>query len=186
MGAYEASTDLGALHLIGGQHPVLPAGKRVFLVGQLILDPGATLDLTDNDLVSRIRGSLGSWTGSTYDGFMGMIESGALFSSLAKNRYTMLGAATAHEIFGISGYAPRSFDGQSVFADDVLIKFTYDGDANLDGKVNIDDYGRIDANVGQSGIVFGWYNGDFNFDGKINIDDYGLIDSVIGSQGPVL
>jgi hypothetical protein len=60
------------------------------------------------------------------------------------------------------------------------------GDANLDGKVNIDDYGRIDSNVGQSGVVFGWYNGDFNFDGKINIDDYGLIDSVIGAQGPVL
>jgi hypothetical protein len=66
------------------------------------------------------------------------------------------------------------------------VKYTYGGDANLDGKVNIDDYGRIDAHVGQSGSVFGWYNGDFNYDGKINIDDYGIIDSVIGAQGPVL
>jgi hypothetical protein len=75
---------------------------------------------------------------------------------------------------------------QSVNGSDVLVMYTYGGDANLDGKINIDDYGRIDASVGQSGSVFGWYNGDFNYDGKINIDDYGIIDSNIGSQGPPL
>jgi hypothetical protein len=60
--------------------------------------------------------------------------------------------------------------------------FTYGGDANLDGKINIDDYGLIDSHVGQSGTAFGWHNGDFNYDGKINIDDYGIIDSNIGAQ----
>ena len=60
--------------------------------------------------------------------------------------------------------------------------FTWGGDANLDGKINIDDYGQIDFNVG-SGGVFGWYNGDFNYDGEINIDDYGIIDFNIGEQG---
>jgi hypothetical protein len=116
----------------------------------------------------------------------GVLAEGSVDSSSAEARRTMLGVATAGNIFGISGPQTATFDGQTVSAGDVLIKFTYAGDANLDGKVNIDDYGRIDANVGQSGTVFGWYNGDFNFDGKINIDDYGLIDSVIGSQGPVL
>jgi hypothetical protein len=62
--------------------------------------------------------------------------------------------------------------------------FTYGGDANLDGKINIDDYGLIDSHVGQSGSAFGWHNGDFNYDGKINIDDYGIIDANIGAQGP--
>jgi hypothetical protein len=60
---------------------------------------------------------------------------------------------------------------------------TWGGDANLDGKINIDDYGRIDGNVGQSGTVFGWSKGDFNYDGKINIDDYGIIDGNINRQG---
>jgi MYXO-CTERM domain-containing protein len=60
---------------------------------------------------------------------------------------------------------------------------TWGGDANLDGKINIDDYGRIDGNVGQSGSVFGWSKGDFNYDGKINIDDYGIIDGNINRQG---
>ena len=62
--------------------------------------------------------------------------------------------------------------------------YTYGGDANLDGKINVDDYGRIDFNVKLG--VSGWYNGDFNYDGKINVDDYGIIDFNIGIQGPPL
>src|SRR4029434_3618179 len=57
----------------------------------------------------------------------------------------------------------------------------YGGDANLDGKINVDDYGRIDFNVNLG--TAGWYNGDFNYDGKINVDDYGIIDFNVGIQG---
>ena len=64
----------------------------------------------------------------------------------------------------------------------MLVKFTYGGDANLDGKINVDDYGRIDFNVNLG--TTGWYNGDFNYDGKINVDDYGIIDSTVGIQAP--
>jgi hypothetical protein len=61
--------------------------------------------------------------------------------------------------------------------------YTYGGDANLDGKINIDDYVRIDNGIA-SGLT-GWVNGDFNYDGKINIDDYSTsIDVNIGNQGP--
>jgi hypothetical protein len=59
----------------------------------------------------------------------------------------------------------------------------YIGDFNYDGKIDIDDYGQIDFNVGSSGSVFGWYNGDFNYDGRINIDDYGIIDFNVSAQG---
>ena len=59
--------------------------------------------------------------------------------------------------------------------------YTYGGDANLDGKINVDDYGRIDFNVNLG--TSGWYNGDFNYDGKINVDDYGIIDFNVGIQG---
>ena len=61
--------------------------------------------------------------------------------------------------------------------------YTYGGDANLDGKVTISDYGKIDFNIGLPGAS-GWANGDFNYDGKINISDYGIIDFTIGIQGP--
>ena len=62
------------------------------------------------------------------------------------------------------------------------MKYTYDGDANLDGKINVDDYGHIDSSVVVPGVS-GWFNGDFNYDGKINVDDYGIIDFNVGIQG---
>jgi len=62
--------------------------------------------------------------------------------------------------------------------------YTYGGDANLDGQINIDDYTQIDSSVSAHGALKGWYNGDFNYDGEINIDDYTIIDSNVGIQGP--
>src|SRR5437764_8317075 len=60
--------------------------------------------------------------------------------------------------------------------------YTYGGDATLDGKINIDDYIRIDSGIASS--LTGWLNGDFNYDGKVNIDDYTqFIDANIGVQG---
>src|SRR6185369_7855522 len=66
----------------------------------------------------------------------------------------------------------------------VLVRFTYGGDANLDGLINVDDYGRIDLNIPLGST--GWFNGDFNDDGTINVDDYGIIDFNVGIQGPPL
>ena len=64
---------------------------------------------------------------------------------------------------------------------DTLVMYTYGGDANLDGRISVDDYGRIDFNVGLG--TAGWFNGDFNYDGKITVDDYGIIDFNVGLQG---
>jgi hypothetical protein len=60
--------------------------------------------------------------------------------------------------------------------------YTYAGDATLDGRISVDDYGKIDFAVGLPGVS-GWSNGDFNYDGKITVDDYGIIDFNVGLQG---
>ncbi|MEO6436128.1 MAG: hypothetical protein ABIP55_10255, partial [Tepidisphaeraceae bacterium] len=98
------------------------------------------------------------------------------------NDLTSLGVIDASDKFPIAETATATFAGQTVLGSDTLVMFTWGGDANLDGKINIDDYGQIDFNVGSSGSVFGWYNGDFNYDGKINIDDYGIIDFNVTAQ----
>ena len=87
-----------------------------------------------------------------------------------------------------TGPAPPRRTGQAVDATSVLVKYTYGGDANLDGTLNGDDYFQIDSHSNQSGSVFGYFNGDFNLDGEINGDDYFIIDSNwnAGSTGPVL
>ena len=57
---------------------------------------------------------------------------------------------------------------------------TYPGDASLDGKLNIDDYVKIDQGIANG--YTGWANGDFNYDGKIDIDDYVILDGNLPNQ----
>jgi hypothetical protein len=62
--------------------------------------------------------------------------------------------------------------------------YTYNGDANLSGKVDADDYFQIDSHYNKSDNASkSYFNGDFNYDGKINGDDYMLIDSAFAGQG---
>src|SRR5213075_1914282 len=92
-----------------------------------------------------------------------------------------IGIATGQQVHANTVSETALWGGQTITGTDTLVMFTYGGDANLDGKINVDDYGRIDLNapLGTSG----WFNGDFNYDGKINIDDYGIIDLNVGIQG---
>ena len=65
---------------------------------------------------------------------------------------------------------------------DLLIMYTYGGDADMNGKLDGDDYMKLDQGFGNQ-TTFNWVNGDFNYDGKINGDDYFILDSNIGRQG---
>ena len=74
-----------------------------------------------------------------------------------------------------------SFAGESVGSTDVLVKYTYYGDANLNGVVTGSDYALTDngLNFGLSG----WSNGDYNYDGVTNGADYALLDNSFNFQG---
>src|SRR6185369_1370997 len=113
----------------------------------LTLSGGASLSIAYTGV-----SPIGSWNGSVYTDLSGMVQSGHISTSSASG-LTAIGVAE------VSGH--------------VLVKQTYAGDANLDGKIDISDYGRIDFNIGLH--TTGWANGDFNYDGKIDISDYGII-----------
>ncbi len=89
-------------------------------------------------------------------------------------------------ITGLPGSAYTSFGGEPVGPHDLLLKYTYLGDGNLDGLVSFDDY------VGMDNAFFGlipnpgWATGDINFDNAINFDDYTVVDSAFFFQGPPL
>ena len=94
-----------------------------------------------------------------------------LACAFRQNGLTTLGVAKAED----KGHGDTgTFGGQSVSATDVLVMYTYCGDANLDGLINGDDYFRIDN--GFLAHLSGFSNGDFNYDGVINADDYFRID----------
>ena len=159
------------------------------VVTSLALGANATLDLRDNDMVLK-SASAGSWNGSAYTGITGLVAKGyndgdwggkgivtTVTSAVYPNTLTSLGVATAGGI----GAGGTIWSGQSVSSNDVLVMFTYGGDANLDGVITGDDYFQIDSGFPQG--AHGWINGDFNYDGIINGDDYFLIDSNFNSQG---
>src|SRR5205814_4320408 len=62
----------------------------------------------------------------------------------------------------------------------LLGKYTYKGDANLDGKVTGDDYAFFDANLGLTSPTVQWNQGDFNLDDKDTGDDYAFIEANLG------
>jgi hypothetical protein len=68
-----------------------------------------------------------------------------------------------------------SFNGINTTSNDVLVKYTYYGDADLNGAVNGADYQQIDLGFGMH--LTGWSNGDFNYDGVVDGSDYALIDN---------
>ena len=70
----------------------------------------------------------------------------------------------------------------SVAADDVIVMYTWAGDANVDGLISGDDLAALDFSFAVPGAS-GWYNGDFNHDGIISGDDYAAVDFNIVAQG---
>ncbi|MDX1962768.1 MAG: hypothetical protein SFX18_06420 [Pirellulales bacterium] len=65
----------------------------------------------------------------------------------------------------------------------IIVRFTYPGDYNLDGQVDGADYVVVDSNLGAStpGLSGGWTLGDGDFDGVVSAADYLPIDSNFGS-----
>jgi fibronectin-binding autotransporter adhesin len=124
------------------------------------------LDLAANDMVVH-NGNLDDITNQLAQGLIS--QTAGIFSSAVAGN-TTLGVAT-----GIA-----SFDSGTVQNTDVLVKYTYYGDANLDGHVDGGDYSLIDSAVG--GTKTGWQNGDFNYDGHIDGSDYSLIDNSFNQQ----
>jgi hypothetical protein len=71
-----------------------------------------------------------------------------------------------------AGQAGRDV-GYSPTAEGMLVRFTWAGDASLDGSVTIADLGILAANWQQSNRH--WFQGDFNYDGSVNIADLGIL-----------
>ena len=169
-------------------------------IGVLLIASSGKLDLRDKSLIIDYTGGaspIGSWNGSAYTGVTGLVASGyaggtwtgsgivtSMSSALAPNSLTTIGCAEASSTLGISGTQTAVFGGQTVDATSVVLKYTYAGDANLDGTITGDDYFAIDNAFPQH--LHGWQNGDFNFDGVIDGDDYFLIDSNFPAQGAPL
>jgi hypothetical protein len=130
-------------------------------LGSLSIASGAALDLTNNSAIIDYTS-----VGTLVDDVRQHLRSGRITSSMAD---------AAHRL----GYGDNSvllknsFEGQDVSThQNVLIKYTYAGDTNLDGEVDVADLTAL-AQHWQSPAV--WTGGDFNYNGIVDVSDLLLL-----------
>ncbi len=176
-----AALSIGAGATASVVTPALHSDRAVLVLGTLSINATGKLDLGANDMIVH-NGNLAQIGASLASGYNKGAWNGDGIASSAATGDTALGSLLNND--GSGGKLFTTFDGQSVVTSDVLIKYTYYGDANLDGVVNGSDYTRTDNGFNSS--LTGWSNGDFNYDGTVNGDDYTLLDDAFNTQGPPL
>jgi photosystem II stability/assembly factor-like uncharacterized protein len=175
----------------GGRVNLIAGGEKLLLATSLSLAAGAKLDLFDNDLILDYSAS----RSSALDAIQALINSarsggswlgdGITSTSAGTNpsHNTTLGAMDAGDFRSIYG-ANATFHGHTIDETAVIVKYTYYGDADFNGRVNFDDYVRADT--GFNNHRSGWTNGDFDGNGAVNFDDYVLIDLAFNTQSGTL
>ncbi len=182
----DSEQHLAGMHIAGTGAVVAPAGgSRNLYTNGLQIDAGGKLDLNDHDLVVNYTGT------SPFSSLWQMVLQGysdspdpsktGIISTIGQNTGgTRLLMLFDNASVGAAEWPPGS--GQTIEPNAVVGTYTYFGDTNLDGQVTGDDYGAIDANLGQTNLDPGTaiLMGDTNFDGRITGDDYAAIDANLG------
>jgi len=149
----------GSVKISSKATPNAPAGTSV--VNSLSIANGAAVDLTNDAAVIDYTGTVGTLLTDVRQ----HLQAGRLTSSAAD--------ATHRIGYGSNAVLNKTtFAGQTVDLSTILIKFTYGGDSNLDGQVDVTDLGAL-ATSWQTSAP--WTNGDFNYDGFVDVSDLGIL-----------
>jgi hypothetical protein len=163
-----------------GQATALKVSGDLNNTGTIDVSGGLLVDYQTNSPLDAIEAQIANARhGGAWD------QSG-LTSTAARNaspRNTTLGAMEGSDYQAIYG-AGATFFGFVTDSTSVVVKYTYYGDTDFNGKVNFDDYVRTDA--GFNNHHDGWINGDFDLNGQVNFDDYVLIDLAFNTQSGTL
>jgi hypothetical protein len=189
---YNAGTLIsGGTLSVGGSVFLSSAGsnqsnKKTLEVGGASLTSSGVIDLNDNDLLVHANQKQYLTQQIAVARHGGAWDQPGITSTAAKNNpqhNTTLGLLSGAEYSAANG-GTTQFDGRAFAPGDTLVKYTYYGDTDLNGRVNFDDYVRIDH--GFNDHLTGWLNGDFDGNGQVNFDDYVLIDLAFNTQSGVL
>ncbi len=160
-------------------------GNRAITTEALSIAATGALDLNDNDLIVR-NGDIAAVTALVSSGLNldaagywdgNGIRSGWAAADSAFNRYAL---GTALNNFGGDPLL-TTLDGVTLGLNDVIVKATYFGDADLSGTVTDTDYFLINDSLtsGQTG----WVNGDFDYSGGLSDTDFFLLNNAYTNAG---
>jgi hypothetical protein len=161
-------------------------------LGNFGADPNmatSMLNLNDNDLIVDYEtgnspfNQISAWITQGFNGG-DWLGNGISSAATADPNYGALaGIGFADNAAGLTG----EFSGQTVDDSAVLVKFTWYGDADLNGAVNTDDFGLWVAGFsGDPGTSPTWLYGDFDYNGAVNTDDFAMWAYAFDGQTTVL
>ncbi|MDB5291053.1 MAG: hypothetical protein JWL69_2294, partial [Phycisphaerales bacterium] len=126
--------------------------------------PTATLDMMDNDMILRGEGD------AELPVLRTLLKSGRNGPGLKSSDATESGTSFATKLGYGDGFGAfdgsSSIDGQAVSPTDVLVKYTLNGDMNLDGSVHNNDFALFSNHFGSNAPPAGtavWTTGDFDY-----------------------
>jgi autotransporter-associated beta strand protein len=179
-----AGLTVGSSGAVTASSPSSHTNRTVLVTGALSFSnpSSGTLNLTSNDLIVH-NGSASTIFNEIAQGQTTSATPAGITSSVVATgaANTALGMELNDDGTGTNTPLMTTFDGQPVGDTDVLVKYTFAGDADLSGTIDATDYSLIDN--GFTNQLTGWRNGDFNYDGVVNGDDYTLIDNAFNTQG---
>ncbi len=181
----QATLSIGA----GNTFVVAPNGgsSGMSTVTNLSINATGKLDLYNNDLIVD-NGNLTVLTALLASGLdiLGAYGGGPGITSTSfatnPNLNTVLGIASNADL------SYTTFSGQTVDANDVLIKYTYYGDADLNGLVDtLTDFDLYITGLTSGGSLGSWLFGDFDYNGTIDsLTDFDLYITGLTNQGAPL
>jgi autotransporter-associated beta strand protein len=157
----EQIVDSATVAITAGRLDLGSHGERV---RSLNIAPGGALDVNTGGVVIDYTTGGDSIAASV----RAQIADGRIFTSSAVPGMGV-GYAQTGEV-GITDF----LEVQGVDATSLLVQRTWLGDANLDGRVDIVDLGKVASNWQAPSL---WIDGDFNYDGFFGISDLGMLAS---------
>lgn len=180
--------SIGALKIDGNSKAILnlTAGKAL-KVNSLTITSGGTLDIANCALILFYPGgspisTINSLLASGYDG--GTWSGSGINSSVA--------AADTSDLTAVGSldnvdFEIPSFGGFSPNTSSILIKYTYYGDADLNGVVDSTDYSLFQYGYLSGPPYSSWAFGDFNYSNDVDATlDFGLLQNGYTYQGSPL
>jgi len=190
---FGAGQRLASLALDTGTSRLAGGGDMVLVTRALAIDASdSVLDLADNRLVVDYAAgapsplpAVAAWLRSGANLAAGCWDGLGIASSAARDDPALLTALGVLDNADPWLGGRTDFDGEPIDTSSVLVKYTYWGDANLDGAVTFDDYDVIDYYYWfpPPAADAGWWTGDFDYDGDTDFDDYDRIDYAYWFQG---
>jgi hypothetical protein len=158
--------------------------------------PSATFDLADNAAVidysgaspagavrqQIIAGRGGVGLGKGWNG-IGITSSAAAAANTTNPESRSIGYAE-NDTLPLGVYS--DFHGQPVDATSLLLAYTRNGDANLDGVVNDEDVTIVSATYAPGTAQASWALGDFDYNGFVDDDDITLLSAFYDPSAPPL